>query len=197
MLTFLDKLTEPTNLPLPCSCPPHNRRRLCLRPDLRTPRESRPHVARYAPGGSDRCSHHRHQPGDLGPVESPSGMASSQSLFHQRGRLSSPVEQCRRRVQPPEPQAPRYEHACSVLQRHEAYVFIKTPSSYFHPINSIKVHDEIGRGNFLALYMAAGVMGSFTSLAAHALTGQLAVTSLGASGAIAGLIAAFCVLNAE
>ncbi|PKY00919.1 rhomboid-domain-containing protein [Aspergillus campestris IBT 28561] len=60
-----------------------------------------------------------------------------------------------------------------------------------------KLHDEIGRGNFLSLYMVAGVMGSFTSLAAHALTGQLAVTSLGASGAIAGLIAAFCVLNAD
>lgn len=59
------------------------------------------------------------------------------------------------------------------------------------------VHDEIGRGNFLALYLATGVFGSMTSLAAHVLTRKLTVTSLGASGAIAGLVAAWCTLHAK
>lgn len=63
------------------------------------------------------------------------------------------------------------------------------------PSNS--VHDEIGRGNFLALFMASGVIGSLTSLSAHVLTKQLTVTSLGASGAIAGLVAAWCMIHSK
>lgn len=59
------------------------------------------------------------------------------------------------------------------------------------------MHDEIGRGNFLALYIASGVFGSFTSLALHVLLNKLTVTSLGASGAIAGLVAAWCMLHSE
>ncbi|OJJ49552.1 hypothetical protein ASPZODRAFT_128040 [Penicilliopsis zonata CBS 506.65] len=58
-----------------------------------------------------------------------------------------------------------------------------------------KVHDEIGRGNFLALYMASGAFGSMASLAARVLTGNLVVTSLGASGAISGVVAAWCILH--
>lgn len=61
----------------------------------------------------------------------------------------------------------------------------------------VLVHDEIGRGNFLAVYLASGVFGSLTSLTAHVLTGKLTVTSLGASGAIAGLVAAWCMLHAK
>ncbi|KAJ0424539.1 hypothetical protein BJY00DRAFT_243708 [Aspergillus carlsbadensis] len=53
-----------------------------------------------------------------------------------------------------------------------------------------KLHDEIGRGDFLALYMAAGLLGSFASLSVHVLQNRLFVTSLGASGAISGVVAA-------
>ncbi|KAE8393943.1 hypothetical protein BDV23DRAFT_148292 [Aspergillus alliaceus] len=60
-----------------------------------------------------------------------------------------------------------------------------------------KLHDEIGRGNFLALYMASGVFGSFTSLTANILRGNLALTALGASGAISALVAAWCMLHAN
>ncbi|GES65149.1 rhomboid family protein [Aspergillus terreus] len=60
-----------------------------------------------------------------------------------------------------------------------------------------KVHDEIGRGNFLALYLASGVFGSFTSLLYHIVRGNLMVTGLGASGAISGLVAALCLLHAD
>lgn len=59
-----------------------------------------------------------------------------------------------------------------------------------------KVHDEIGRGNFLALYLASGTFGSLVSLMGHSLIlKNLATTSLGASGAMCSLIAAWCMLH--
>jgi rhomboid-like protein len=57
--------------------------------------------------------------------------------------------------------------------------------------------EQIGRGNFLALYIASGVVGNLTSLTALVLTNSLRVTTLGASASIAGIIAAFCYLNPE
>ncbi|RHZ66176.1 hypothetical protein CDV55_106872 [Aspergillus turcosus] len=60
-----------------------------------------------------------------------------------------------------------------------------------------KLHDDIGRGNFLGLYMAAGAFGSMMSLTAHVLMGQLMITSLGASGAISGIVAAWCLLHSQ
>ncbi|EEP80907.1 predicted protein [Uncinocarpus reesii 1704] len=60
-----------------------------------------------------------------------------------------------------------------------------------------RLHDEVGRGNFLALYFSAGAVSSITSLAAHVLGNKLTVTSLGASGAIAGIAAAWCMLHAN
>jgi rhomboid-like protein len=59
------------------------------------------------------------------------------------------------------------------------------------------VHDEIGRGNFMAVYLSSGVFGSITSLTAHVLLGRLTITSLGASGAIAGLVASWCMLHSK
>ncbi|KAL1956983.1 hypothetical protein VTO42DRAFT_6472 [Malbranchea cinnamomea] len=59
------------------------------------------------------------------------------------------------------------------------------------------LHEEIGRGNFLALYTGTGVLASLTSLTAHVLTNNLTVTSLGASGAIAGLVAAWCMMHSN
>lgn len=59
-----------------------------------------------------------------------------------------------------------------------------------------EVHDEIGRGNFLALYIASGAFGSLASLMGHSLIlRNLATTSLGASGAMCSLIAAWCMLH--
>lgn len=58
-----------------------------------------------------------------------------------------------------------------------------------------KLHDDIGRGQFLAIYMACGVLGSFGSLTAHVLTSTFRSGALGASGAVSGMIAAWCVVN--
>ncbi|GAB1209008.1 hypothetical protein APSETT445_007773 [Aspergillus pseudonomiae] len=67
----------------------------------------------------------------------------------------------------------------------------------FEDTASLEVHDEIGRGDFLALYLASGVFGSFTSLTANILKGNLGLTALGASGAISALVAAWCMLHAD
>ncbi|EAW07915.1 rhomboid protease PCP1 [Aspergillus clavatus NRRL 1] len=60
-----------------------------------------------------------------------------------------------------------------------------------------RLHDDIGRGQFLGLYMAAGAFGSMASLTVHVLLGNLMTTSLGASGAISGIVAAWCLLHSE
>jgi rhomboid-like protein len=53
------------------------------------------------------------------------------------------------------------------------------------------LHDAIGRGNFLALYLSSGVISSFVSLTAFTLRKNFVTSSLGASGAISGLIGAY------
>ncbi|KAI8629144.1 rhomboid-domain-containing protein [Xylariaceae sp. FL1651] len=54
-----------------------------------------------------------------------------------------------------------------------------------------RVHDEIGRGNFLALYFASGAVGFAASLTNLVLRRGLEFTTLGASGAVYGVIIAF------
>ncbi|KAI0098764.1 hypothetical protein GGR51DRAFT_537406 [Nemania sp. FL0031] len=54
-----------------------------------------------------------------------------------------------------------------------------------------RVHDEIGRGNFLALYFASGALGFAASLTHFVLWRGLHCTTHGASGAVYGVITAF------
>jgi rhomboid-like protein len=58
-----------------------------------------------------------------------------------------------------------------------------------------RLHDEIGRGNFLAIYLACGALGSFTSLTSWVMKGNFVSSSLGASGALAGIVATYLWLN--
>ncbi|ORY57516.1 uncharacterized protein BCR38DRAFT_449319 [Pseudomassariella vexata] len=55
----------------------------------------------------------------------------------------------------------------------------------------IRLHDEIGRGNFLALYFASGAVGFLASVSHLVLIRGLEFTTLGASGAVYGLIVAY------
>ena len=59
------------------------------------------------------------------------------------------------------------------------------------------VHDEVGRGNFLAIYVGAGVFGAFASFTRLVLIKAHHAATLGASGAIAGLVAAWLWLEPE
>ncbi|KAI2620871.1 hypothetical protein GGS21DRAFT_536335 [Xylaria nigripes] len=54
-----------------------------------------------------------------------------------------------------------------------------------------RMHDEIGRGSFLALYLSSGAVGFAASLTHSVLWRGLHCTTLGASGAVYGLIAGF------
>ncbi|KAH7039745.1 uncharacterized protein B0I36DRAFT_309207 [Microdochium trichocladiopsis] len=54
-----------------------------------------------------------------------------------------------------------------------------------------RLHDNIGRGDFLALYFSCGAVGFLASLTDLVLRRGLEFTTLGASGAVYGLIAAY------
>ncbi|KAL4789891.1 hypothetical protein BDV19DRAFT_14103 [Aspergillus venezuelensis] len=60
-----------------------------------------------------------------------------------------------------------------------------------------QTHDDIGRGNFLALYLASGILGCYASLTIHVLKGALHTTSLGASGGVCGVIAANALIDLD
>ncbi len=53
------------------------------------------------------------------------------------------------------------------------------------------LHDEIGRADFLTLYMACGSLGFLGSLVSYTARGWLMVSSLGGSGATLGLLSAY------
>jgi rhomboid-like protein len=59
------------------------------------------------------------------------------------------------------------------------------------------LHEQMGRGDFLALYISSGVLGSVVSLISMVSRGILISSSLGASGAVSGIFAAFCTINPE
>ncbi|KAI1209412.1 rhomboid-domain-containing protein [Annulohypoxylon truncatum] len=54
-----------------------------------------------------------------------------------------------------------------------------------------RLHDEVGRGNFLAIYLASGTLGFMGSLANLVLMRGLNYTTLGASGAVYGIATAY------
>ncbi|GAO03385.1 rhomboid family intramembrane serine protease [Anaeromyxobacter sp. PSR-1] len=56
------------------------------------------------------------------------------------------------------------------------------------------VEDALGRGRFVLFYLACGVVAAVVQVVASAATGDLEVPMVGASGAIAGVLAAYMVL---
>lgn len=59
------------------------------------------------------------------------------------------------------------------------------------------LHEDIGRGTFLAIWIASGACGSLASLLFHAARASFVTSSVGASGSVCGTVAALCWLNAE
>ena len=56
------------------------------------------------------------------------------------------------------------------------------------------VEDALGRARFLVFYLVCGVAAAASQVAASAMTGEVAVPMVGASGAIAGVLAAYLTL---
>ena len=59
------------------------------------------------------------------------------------------------------------------------------------------LHEDIGRGNFLAIYLASGAVGSLASLTVFALRRNFITSSLGASGSLWGTMAAYCWIHSR
>ncbi|KPI38993.1 Presenilins-associated rhomboid-like protein, mitochondrial [Cyphellophora attinorum] len=59
------------------------------------------------------------------------------------------------------------------------------------------LHEEVGRGNFLAIYLAGGAIASLGSFAHYARCGIFITSSLGASGSVCAVVAALLWLNAD
>jgi rhomboid-like protein len=79
---------------------------------------------------------------------------------------------------------------------HQTWVHLGTNMLLLWLIGT-SLHEQIGRGDFLALFISSGVIGSVASLTAMVLRGVLYSSSLGASGAVIGIFAAFCTINPE
>ncbi|KAH7330124.1 hypothetical protein BKA65DRAFT_508568 [Rhexocercosporidium sp. MPI-PUGE-AT-0058] len=61
----------------------------------------------------------------------------------------------------------------------------------------VRLHEEVGRGNFIAIYLTSGTFGSFVSLTSWVLRNNFVSSSLGASGAICGIVATYLLLNSS
>ncbi|KAJ9613150.1 hypothetical protein H2200_003091 [Cladophialophora chaetospira] len=64
-------------------------------------------------------------------------------------------------------------------------------------IFGLPLHEEIGRGNFLAIYLASGLIGGFASFARHVVQRNMLTTVLGASGCVYGVISAYLALHMD
>lgn len=60
-----------------------------------------------------------------------------------------------------------------------------------------RLHDDIGRGTFLAIFFSTGVIASYASLCGFVLRNILHTTSLGASGALSGILGTWCWIHAS
>ena len=92
---------------------------------------------------------------------------------------------------------PGYPRALAVLGNAFSHQSLKhlAINMVFIYIMGTQLHDQIGRGNFLALYFGTAVTASFASLAFHVVTKRFHVSSLGASGALNGVVAATLYLS--
>ncbi|EXJ92300.1 hypothetical protein A1O3_00850 [Capronia epimyces CBS 606.96] len=61
----------------------------------------------------------------------------------------------------------------------------------------LPLHEEVGRGTFVAIYLCSGLIGSFASLARHAVQRNWLTSSLGASGCTYGVVAANLYLHTD
>jgi rhomboid-like protein len=92
---------------------------------------------------------------------------------------------------------PGYPWALSLVGNifsHQSFYHLSINMLVLYFVGS-RLHDEVGRANFLSIYIASGTLASFTSLTSYVLRNVFITSSLGASGALAGVIAAYLWLN--
>ncbi|KAI9828597.1 MAG: hypothetical protein M1826_005979 [Phylliscum demangeonii] len=93
--------------------------------------------------------------------------------------------------------APGYPYTLSLLGNifsHQAFAHLMTNMVTLWFVGTL-LHDQVGRGDFLAVYLSSGAFGSLVSLFGFVVSRNLISASLGASGAVTGVIAAWCTIN--
>ncbi|EHY54117.1 hypothetical protein ABEF92_008249 [Exophiala dermatitidis] len=95
--------------------------------------------------------------------------------------------------------APAYPYAFSMLGSlfsHQKFTHLLA-NMLTLVLFGLPLHEEVGRGTFVAIYLCSGLIGSFASLARHAVQCNWLTTSLGASGCTYGIVAAYLYLHAD
>lgn len=64
-------------------------------------------------------------------------------------------------------------------------------------IFGLPLHEEVGRGTFLAIFLSSGLIGGFVSLARYSVQKIFVTTTLGASGGVFGVVSAYLTLHSE
>lgn len=96
-------------------------------------------------------------------------------------------------------QVPAYPYAVSLLGAmfsHQQFKHLVMNMVVLYIVGT-RLHEEIGRGPFLGLYIASGAMGSMASLTYRVLTNSFITSSLGASAGVAGLIGFYLLLHSQ
>ena len=94
---------------------------------------------------------------------------------------------------------PAYPYCASILLNafsHQRFAHFMT-NTLFLSIVGTQLCDDIGRGPFVALYLVAGSLSAYISLSVYVARAYWAIASLGASGAISGLITCWFTINLE
>ncbi|KIW06821.1 uncharacterized protein PV09_02501 [Verruconis gallopava] len=93
--------------------------------------------------------------------------------------------------------SPGHPHAFSIvgsLFSHQQFSHWMWNMSMLYVIG-IPLHEEVGRGAFLSIYLSSGVLGYLTSLTFNVLTKSYLSATLGASAAIFGLVGAYFTIS--
>lgn len=92
---------------------------------------------------------------------------------------------------------PAYPYAFSLLGaafRHDTLIHLTTNLVTLW-LFGLSLHEDVGRGTFLAIFFASGALGGFASLAYNVLRKQWMSYIFGSSGAVLGVVAASCTLR--
>jgi rhomboid-like protein len=89
---------------------------------------------------------------------------------------------------------PRAATMVSVMFSHQSFVHMLQNIAFLWFVG-VRFHDDVGRGTFLATYFASGAVGALGTLTYAVMRSRLDLTSLGASGAIYGIGAAYLWLH--
>jgi rhomboid-like protein len=92
---------------------------------------------------------------------------------------------------------PAYPYAVSLLGaawRHDTISHLAANLATLW-LFGLSLHEDVGRGTFLAIFLGAGVFGGWVSLVRNVATKQWMTYSFGSSGGVLGVAAAACVLR--